>query len=376
MRLVPIEYVKAGSFLAKTIYDDRGGVLLREGVKLTENYIKRVMQLGMFSMYINDEYSEANIEDIIKPELRQKAVKAIRDTFYSFEKFNMGMSLGKANKDDEKKIITEKQNYFKSINEVVKDIMEELVGRRNVLINIVDIKSLDNYTYQHSVNVAVLSLILGIQLQLNKDKLYDLCLGALIHDIGKALVPKEVLLKNDKLTEEEFEIVKEHTKKGYDFVKGSTDISSPARIIALQHHEREDGMGYPEGRSREEINELAKIVAVADVYDALTSDRTYRKALSPNDAVEYIMAHGQTQFSYEVVKAFARCIVPYPEGTIVRLSNGEIGVVIEVFPNFPLRPKLKMINKNDEKEEDRYIDLRYEWKLVIEGPVYDVEKDE
>lgn len=369
MRLVPIQYVKAGSFLAKTIYDDRGAILLREGVKLTDNYIKRVMQLGIFSMYINDEYSEKNVEDIIKPELRQKAVKTIKDTFYSFEKFNLNTT---RNSMQDKKYIAEKQSYFQTIGDIVKEIMEEMLSKKTVLINIVDIKSLDSYTYQHSVNVAVVSLVLGIQLQLDRKKLYDLCLGALIHDIGKALVPEEILKKNDKLTEEEGNIVKEHTIRGYDFLKGSIDISAPARIIALQHHEREDGKGYPDNRRDDAINELAKIVAVADVYDALTSDRPYRKAMSPNDAVEYIMANGQTQFSYEVVKAFSKCIVPYPEGTIVKLSNGEIAVVEEVYPNFVLRPKVKVINKKNEKGEDLFRDLRNELEIVISGLQYEV----
>ena len=121
-------------------------------------------------------------------------------------------------------------------------------------------------------------------------------------------------------------------------------------------------------RKADEINELAKIVAVADVYDALTSDRPYRKAMSPNDAVEYIMANGQTQFSYEVVKAFSKSIVPYPEGTLVKLSNGEIAVIEEVYPNFALRPKVKIINKKNEKGEDVYRDLRNEWEIVINGP--------
>jgi HD-GYP domain len=369
MRLMPIQYVKAGSFLAKSIYDDKGTVLLREGVKLTESYIKRVTQLGIFSMYINDEYSEKEVEDLIKPELRQKAIKAIKDTFYSFDKFSS--NTGKSSMQD-KKIIAEKQNYFKSISEIVKELMEELLGRKTVLINVVDIKSMDSYTYQHSVNVAVLSLVLGIQLQLDRRKLYDLCLGALIHDIGKALIPNDILLKNGKLTEEETNIVREHTLKGYDFLKGSVDISATSRIIALQHHEREDGKGYPEGRKDDEINALAKIIAVADVYDALTSDRPYRKAMSPNDAVEYIMANGQTQFSYEIVQVFSKSIVPYPEGTIVRLSNGEIAVVEEVYPNFTLRPKVKIINKKDEKGEEIYIDLRSELGVVISGPQYEI----
>ncbi|WPC44555.1 HD-GYP domain-containing protein [Clostridium sp. JS66] len=366
MRLVPIQYVKTGSFLAKTIYDDKGSILLREGVKLTAGYIKRITQLGMFSMYINDEYSEKEVEDVIKPELRQKAIKTIKETFYSLEKFNL--NVGK-NAFNDKMLMAEREKYFEDINDIVKEIMEELLSKKTVLINIVDIKSMDNYTYQHSVNVAVLSLVLGIQLQLQKKQLYDLCLGALIHDIGKALIPHDILYKKEKLTEEEKNTLKDHPIRGYDFLKGSLDISAPARIVTLQHHERDDGKGYPEGRKGDEVNILAQIVAVADVYDALTSDRPHRKALSPNDAVEYIMAGGDKQFNYEVVKAFSKCIVPYPEGTIVNLSNGEIAVVEEVYPNFPLRPKLKLINKSN---EEVYRDLRYELEIVINGPQYEI----
>ncbi|MDW8802331.1 HD-GYP domain-containing protein [Clostridium sp. A1-XYC3] len=369
MRLVPIQYVKAGSFLAKTIYDDKGTILLREGVQLTESYIRRVKLLGMFAMYINDEYSEKGVEDIIKPELRQKAVKTIKETFYSFEKFNL--NVGKSSVQD-KKLILEKQNYFKSIREIGVEITEELLARKSVLINIVDIKSIDSYTYQHSVNVAVLSLVMGIQLQLDRKKLYELCLGALIHDIGKALIPEDILKKNGKLTEEESKIVKEHTVKGYDFLKGSVDVPATSRVIALQHHEREDGKGYPEGRKGNEINDLAKIVAVADVYDALTSERPYREAMSPNDAVEYIMANGQIQFNYDLVKAFSKSIVPYPEGTVVRLSNGEVAVVEEVYPNYTLRPKVKIIGV---KNEEVYRDLRNELEIVIVGPQYVIEKE-
>ncbi|MGV8981170.1 HD-GYP domain-containing protein [Clostridium sp.] len=342
MRLVPIEFAKPGNFLAKTIFDNDGRILLREGVVLTEIFLMRIKRLQICSVYISDEYSEIIIEDVIKPELRQNAIKAIKETFYSFEKYSLYSNNINFN---EKKFTKEKHDYFESIGSIAKDIIDEIISKKNVMINLVDIKSMDNYTYQHSVNVAVISLVLGVQLQLNKNELYTLCMGALIHDIGKVLIPIDIVLKPGPLTDEEFETIKEHTTKGYDYLKGCLDISAPSRIVALQHHEKMNGRGYPDNVKDKSINRFARIVAIADVYDALTSDRPYRKAMSPNDAVEYILSHGDTQFDYQMVKAFSKAVVPYPPGTLVKLSTGDIGVVTDVFPNFALRPQVKIVKK-------------------------------
>jgi HD-GYP domain-containing protein (c-di-GMP phosphodiesterase class II) len=169
------------------------------------------------------------------------------------------------------------------------EIIEELSAQKELFIDLVDIKSMDNYTYQHCVNVAVLSLIVGIQMKLTKKELADVCMGAILHDIGKVFVPKEILLKDKNLTEAEFGIMKTHTSLGYDYMKNSSEITATARIIALQHHERIDGRGYPDARGGEYINKFAKLVSVSDVYDALTSDRPYRRAMCPGEALELIL---------------------------------------------------------------------------------------
>ena len=344
MRFIPIELAKPGDCLAKSIFDDDGRILLRDGVALTEAFLARVKRLQIYSIYIQDAYSETVIEDVVKPELRQNAIKAVKQAFHSFEKQNLNPN---STSSDEKKFAKEKQAYFQSIGSIAKDIIEEIINNKNVMISLVDIKSMDNYTYQHSVNVAILSLILGVQLHLSQSELFTLCMGALIHDIGKVLIPKEIVLKPGPLTDEEFKIIKEHTTKGYDYLRGCLDISAPSRIVALQHHEKINGQGYPDNLKDKSINRFARIVAIADVYDALTSDRSYRKAMCPNDAVEYILSHGDTHFDYEMVKVFSKTVVPYPPGTLVKLSNGDTAVVTDVFPNFALRPEVKVIKKGN-----------------------------
>ena len=372
MRLIPIEAVKEGTHLAKTLFDDNGRILLREGVQLSGKFIKRIQDMGIFSIYINDGYSSVEIEDIIKPEIRQKSVKILKDTFSTIEKLNS--TTNNSSYKSKNNQLKEKETYFNSITEIANNILEELTSRKNIMINLVDIKSRDNYTYQHCVNVAVLSLTLGIKLNLNNIELYNLCVGALLHDIGKVFISDTVLLKNAPLSQDEFNLVKKHSEKGYDYLKGSLDLSPMSRIIALQHHERIDGKGYPDGRKGEDINKLAKIVAIADVYDALTSDRPYRRAMSPNEAIEYILGSGQTHFDYQMVRAFAETIIPYPEGTLVELSNTNIAVVVGIMPHFPLRPKVKIVESQDDNLIGKELDLMNNLDIVIKGVTYSIDK--
>ena len=191
MRIIPIECIRNGSFLGKTIYDDDGRVLLRAGAELTDAIADRIKQNKIHSLYVLDEYSEDEVEDIIKPELRQKTISIVKDTFTNISRFNS------LNVDDfiNPKVAKKDLKYFDSINLIAEELLENILNNKNILVNLVDIKSMDNYTYQHCVNVAILSLIIGIGLKLRKRDLLDLCVGALVHDVGKVFVPKEIINK-------------------------------------------------------------------------------------------------------------------------------------------------------------------------------------
>lgn len=365
MRLVPIKSVKEGSVLAKNIYDGEGRVLLKEGAELKKPVLEKIEALHIYTLYINDKYSEVIIEDIIKPEIRQKSIKKIRDVFYKLENTN-------SDKNDYK----ESEKEFQSIYYVASELIDEILSKKNIMIGLVDIKSFDDYTYQHSVNVAVISLIIGIKLKFHKYELFDLCVGALLHDVGKVFISSEILNKEGELTDDERKIIQEHPKLGYDYLKGSYDVSVPARIVTLQHHERIGGQGYPDGREGERISILSKIVAVADVYDAMTSDRVYRKALPPNEVLEYIMANGGTQFDYGIVQAFSKVVIPYPEGTLIKLSNGDICVVVTVYSEMPLRPDVKVVYSDDKKKIDSILELSKENSIVIVSIEHNAPEDD
>jgi HD-GYP domain-containing protein (c-di-GMP phosphodiesterase class II) len=238
----------------------------------------------------------------------------------------------------------------------VEDIIEELIRRKDSLINVIDLKDYDNYTYSHSVNVTVLSVVTGISLGLEYSRLKSLGMGALLHDVGKIFVPVEVLNKPGKLTTEEFAQIKKHPEQGFTKVKEEDILDAPGRAVILQHHEKLDGSGYPGNRRGKDIHELAKIVAVADVYDALTSDRPYRVRWSPAQGLEYIYTIAGSHLEVDIVAKFVRNIAPFPLGSLVQCSNGMIGYVVENEIN-PHRPILQI--------GDKKVDLKLELNITI-----------
>lgn len=371
MRLVPLECVRENSLLGKNIYDSDGRILLRAGATLTDSRLKKIKELKIFSVYIIDEYSSAEIEDIIKPELRQKSISVIKETFDDIERIASAHNFDKRTIKD---YTAREQEYFDSISSIAEELLENILSNKNLLVSLVDIKSMDNYTYAHCVNVAIISIVLGISLNLSKQQLTYLCFGALVHDIGKAFIPNDILQKPGKLTPEEFDVIKNHPRYGYDFLNKifNSSISSHIKMIVLQHHERFDGKGYPESTPGPNISYLARIVTIADVYDALTSDRPYKRAMCPSDALEYLMSNAGTLFDYEMLNVFCKVIIPFPQGTIVSLSNGDIGIVEKTFPNFPLRPLVKILKSDVSDNIGSELSLIDNLSIVISNVRYEV----
>lgn len=360
MRLVPIQCVKENYKLAKSIYDNDGKILLKKGAILKAVTIEKIKDIDIYSVYIFDEYSDKTIEEVIKPEIRQKAIMVIKKNFTNIDSYNESQQLDYGDKEK-----------FNSIAYIVQELIEDILSKGHIMINLVDIKSKSNYIFQHSINVSIISLIIGIKLNFHKFDLIDLCIGAMLHDIGMIFVPNNIVNKQSDLTYEEYEIVKQHTKKGYEYLRESFEIPITSILVSLQHHERTGGQGYPDGRAGDKISKFAKIVAIADTYDALTADRPFRKSMSPNEALEYLMASGGIQFDYKYIQAFSKIIVPYAEGTLVNLTNGEIGVVENINMKFPLRPNVKIVRSKNSKRIGKIIELEKELDIVIKNINYE-----
>jgi HD-GYP domain-containing protein (c-di-GMP phosphodiesterase class II) len=222
-------------------------------------------------------------------------------------------------------------------------MVEEILQNSKTMVNIVDLRTYDDYTYSHSLNVSVLSVVMGTMLGLKKKQLNDLAVSALVHDIGKVFIDKNIVNKPAKLTAEEFLEMKKHSEKGYQYLKEHSRFSKIILHGVLEHHEQYKGEGYPGGLQGDAICLFGRIICVADVYDALTSDRPYRRAMIPSDAIEYIMGGYETMFDPMIVDVFIKKVAAYPVGTCVALSNGQTGIVIKNNEGFGLRPVIRII---------------------------------
>lgn len=343
MRFIPVTHLKGEEVIAINISNANMQILVRKGSKLSQKMISRIRQYGIHSVYIEDDfmkaYCEEDLKDTIKPQLRNTSVFNIKT---SFDRFQSRVSQQKKSL----KYGKTGEALFQDIKNISSDLIQEIIYSKNTKVAMNDLKTLIDYQYEHSVNVAVLSLIIGVELGLSPKELEDLAYGALLIDVGSQGLNNQLLQKPRPYTHHEKEEIQKHVDMGYDYVNGNTLFNGHVKNIVLQHHERLNGSGYPKGLLNEDIHPLAKIVMIADVYDALTSDRPYRAAYRQHEAVEYIMAHADSLFDFKIANVFSRKIVPYPIGTYVLLSNEQKGIVTRNNPNHPLRPIIRTFGQS------------------------------
>lgn len=356
MRKIPIEYVREGDLLGKTLYNSSGGILLKGGNRLSQRIISKLKKYGYYSLYIKDDYTEKEVEEIIKPEIMTR-VHVLQEGLQGMIQESI----------DGKKIdVKGIHKNVRDINEIVDEIVYGTLFNKDILHNLNYISIYDDYTLTHSINMMLLSIVLASDSGFNMDQIKKLATGCIFHDIGKTFIPIEIINKPGKLTEEEFELVKSHTEKGYEFLTNYTDLQAVSRNIALSHHERNDGLGYPRGLKGDEIHKFSKVAAICDVFDALTSDRPYRRALPVHEAMEYLLASGGNQFSIDLIRTFSNSINIYTKDTLVLLSDGREGVVYETNDGFNTRPKIKIYGEEGREVKPYVIDLMGFNNIVIQ----------
>ncbi|HBF39655.1 MAG TPA: HD-GYP domain-containing protein [Firmicutes bacterium] len=324
MLILSIQHVTNKMQLAKNIYSADGNTLLAAGTRLTDGFIAKLLHFGVSTVYISDKYTgKIEVDELVKTQTKNDATRITKEVMDH---------------------IRENKTWNgEEIQPVIASIIEELLLNHDILYNLVEIRAMNDYHYAHNVAVCILSLMTGIALNYNYQKLKHLGTGALLHDIGKAKISFKILNKNGSLTQEEYAEIKKHPQFGYDILKQCDSISEEASYIAWQHHEKFDGTGYPMGLKGTDIYESARIVALADVYDAMSTDRVYRKRFLSQEVIEYIRDQGETQFDPELSKVFLENIAPFPIGSMVLLNTGEKGIVINVPRDFPARPVIKII---------------------------------
>ncbi|WP_019243810.1 MULTISPECIES: HD-GYP domain-containing protein [Bacillus] len=348
MRLISTNHVIPKSILGKTIYNERNKVLLNEGVVLSESLVTRLIELGVLYVYIEDPKSEnINPENTVSERLRFEAIESIESIFLESDK--KGTQAAKS-------YIFEKNS--KQLMGLIRGIMKEMTAEKGLLTILADVYTHDSYIFTHSYNVTLYALAIGMELKLNPKQLEILGLGSILHDVGKMKVSQKILLKPGKLTEEEYEEIKTHAEEGFQILKEVNTVPLLVAHCAYQHHERIDGSGYPRGLKDKDIHFFAKILAVADVFDAVTSNRVYRKALLPHEGLEILYSGSGTLFDTEIIEAFRKAVAIYPIGLTVKLNDKRIGIVSKQNHGISDRPVVRIIKDNGNHDVQPYeIDL-------------------
>lgn len=336
MRLAATKTIGPGTKVAKTVYNEKGQILIQKDVELTERMLQRLLYYKITYIYIHDAVTDGiEIESPISEELKIEAYQTIKQSFSNFQ--NKGSMASKA-------FIRDKTG--EQMTGLVQSILNQLQGRKEVISILSDVIISDDYIFTHSLNVTIYSLALGKELGLPVSRLEEIGLGAMLHDVGKMFIPEEILNKKGKLKDEEFEILKQHTGSGFEFLRKSPNIPLLAAHCAFQHHERLNGTGYPRGIKESEIHPYAKIIAVADVFDAVTSNRVYRDAMLPHEGLEILYAGVGNLFDQKMVEAFRKTIAVYPNGLSVDLSDGRKGIVAAQNENICERPVIRILSEN------------------------------
>lgn len=346
MRKVRLENLTPNMRLGKSIYH-YNNLLLKEGTSNLTKFVPNFINLGISYVYIEDKVSEdIEIEDVISEETRVKCKSALQNSIRSIQ------SQG-----------TPDTSFF---SEAVTNLLDEILANPNVLISLSDIGTTDDSTLVHSVNTTVFSLLIAQQLNFSMLELRKLTEGALLHDIGKTLLRQDILFKTSPITSEEFSHIKEHSLLGYTLLRQNPNFTELSRLITLQHHERLDGSGYPYGLKKDDIHAFSKIVAIADMYDALTAERCYRSSLTNYDAYRILMKDSGTKIDSELLSIFLKHIAIYPNGTIVRLSDGTRGIVKSQNYQAPFRPLVRIIDDRFEEPVKLYdLNLMEELSITI-----------
>lgn len=351
MRLINVEAIKEGDIIARDIISYEGGILLTKSSKFKDAFRPRLLERNIYEVYIEDEFSEGiSPEDIINPGVRLQINQDIKS---EFDKMKQSLDID-----------------IQSISKITTSLFEEL-SKKDILCDVTDLKMNDDYTYQHCIGVGILTTIVCNKMNLRRDHAHKIVMGALMHDIGKIIIPKNVLNKPGKLTQEEYQLLKTHVEIGYKIVEKNSALSPITKLAVLCHHEREDGSGYPLGKG-EDLHIGTKIVGVCDVFHALMSNRPYRQALS----VKEVIAIAQTEKLNVPIRQVVESVLAfYPVGCIVLLSNGDVGIVEKNFVQDVARPLVKVIGNVHTHQKHHYrINLQEELSVSVVEKIPDIPK--
>lgn len=328
-------------------------VLFKKGIFLSSRMIDMLKEKGIKSVKIVSsgidditDYEDSNeAEDTSEARLNARITRALTDLDDIF--------------DSSEEIKELSQSAVQKVDNIANDIINDIASDTSFLGNqMIALQNFDDYTYKHCLRVSMMAASVCAEMKLSNDATKEVVIAGLLHDIGKSNIDHDIIIKPGKLTDAEFAEIKRHPVIGYNILKNSGEYNANVISGVLFHQEKYDGSGYPTGLAGDKIPLIARILTVCDVFDALTSNRPYRKPWSVAETEEYILGGSGQHFDYEVTKAFLRAFNPYPVGTMVQLSDKRHGVVIK-HNEHVLRPVVRIMGKFPGEELDLMNDFRF-----------------
>jgi len=345
-KLLTVNELRVGMITAKEIKSE-GRILLGEGIPITEQILTKLRDTYFYTeievYYEEDDNLDNNYNKRIKTiaEVEKSFIELSFDVQHIFENMEYLQS-----------------SSMEEVRKFAARIQEELESTSSIIKNIVLYGSGSDTIYRHGVNVAALSTIFGRWIGLNEQELNLLTYSAVLHDFGKIKISKDILDKPGILTQKEFNIIKHHPVIGYNYIKQIKFLDKSVSLGILMHHERSDGSGYPLGLKGDKIHQFAKIIAISDVFDAVNSDRIYKKSKEPFEALELIQRESLGRLDYKYCNIFINNIVNYYMGETVLLNNGRLCKIIQVDVKNIERPLLL--------DDTAFINLKNQKDLYIE----------
>ena len=336
-RLVRTRQLQPGMKIDQAVVDKSGRNLVQRGSILDNYVIDSLLKMGVMMVYIQSgEETAGDIEKSISPQARKQIERLHTDDRSKVElsdsvktRVAEGIQFIYSN--------TESKELADATNNIASNLMNAINSTDAIAVDISALKTSDEYTFKHSVDVATMSMVLAKQQGLSQKQIYEIGVAGLLHDIGKTKIPLYILNKPARLTDEEFAVMKQHPVFGYRMIKDRDEFSNEICMAVLQHHEKMNSKGYPVGFPSDKITPYARILTIADIYDALVTERPYKSAFSQRDAVEMIMSM-TGELDLTAMKSFLESMILYPVDSIVELSNGEKAKVVRNNPHYILRP--------------------------------------
>lgn len=371
MRKVPVSGLAVGMSCTAHVYFGNGQVLVAAGVPISEADLRRLERWGVTEVETEGEFvaPSALPGGVLRSALASDVEGLYKDLAANLER----TAAAYQEMVDSLRFVLAKAKGSKELDEgrlkgIFRTLFEELTERKPLLLSQLLSRTSQEYLLTHSVNVAVLSALVGVYMGFDKERLGRLVKSALLHNIGMTVLPLELLHREGEMSPKERMQLRTHPLHGYRILKEELKADGEAAETALMHHERWDGTGYPRGLKADSIGLFARIVAVADAFTAMVVDREYRKHFTSYDAMRQVVAEAGTHFDPEVVKAFVEAMSLYPVGTRVVLNNGCSGIVVESNDTAKLRPVVKLLTNEQGVpvgKRNILVDLKDERSLFI-----------